>query len=1052
MANNITIDNINRHNNLKLSVLFFAIIFSCLNKSILDHLDDISVALLLEWGRIAFLLFTPFAVLLFLLSRHYSVKKAQVNTMLLYGIGVAAAYYFGIEKYQWYTVEVFQMGCNMSLYLLLIMMYAHIYNRIERVLKFSSIDKVITQYFLVGFTISTGVIYLITVYFEAYTLYITPLASLVLIVFWWRLLNSYSALKLVNQNILVIRSKHSFKKVITNRFYHLIILKSIFLTSMKWTLVLLMFFQSMTHFKEDKTAILAFEAITFGIITVFVFGVRKLFTNQIIDKFGRLSIFHVPPLILILFSSASIAIHYFVENQHESFMGIPSLQMVVTSLLFVLFFTYLYSLEDETKNDVYQTISEELRSDFLLISQIAVSLFSVLLCYGLYYAFGNLDEYKELLYFALLSLVLAYMIVTFFLRKDYYQELEDAIGDKAFKYSVLFPILNLFAKKDLSWINIRTLNLLRKVAPITLDNNLPTFINHSNDEVQSFAVNEMHKEGKIDLLVHLQKIIKYKRFWQSQNATQIHDVYLDLAEIEERLDNKSYIEQLSLSKLSEERSLGAKLSIQLPEERRSAVLKRLLQDPVINVRRAAIISCAEGEVSDKVYGEMVNNIAQVGLQNVVIDAVYKIGDHVTDMLHSTFNAVGQTVLTQERILQLYGLLNTEKSYAYLQKALNHTNQKVYLAALDTLSVVEGSIDKNMYIIEKHIELLSKQIVWNYMAIVEVNKKNIEDQILENALIEDCLDKLDAILRFCGILYDYQTFAIVKSVINSKTEDEINFGVQLLEVALPNTLEVKPMIIIIFKKLSYEDKLKELDAHWPVESEELDDIINKLIYNDAQLTNRWSRIATLHLIPTLKTDLFKSTLITQLENEDHLIQQTAFIILSDLLPKNELTEVMYRLTYDNESLKELWNGYTLKNEITNVMEILMGMKKSPSFVDLDGDIVCDIMDISKVVDLKKSQRPLEYYFEEEVPYIYVHMGSLEIEITDKKGTRKRSISSQQWFNPLDEFFIELQQIKCITNTTTQMLITPQDEFESLVGRKAKLYHFVELEKEQKEFKF
>ncbi|KXX68968.1 hypothetical protein AVL50_17560 [Flammeovirga sp. SJP92] len=968
--------------------------------------------------------------------------------MLLYGLGVLTAYYLGVEKYKWVTADVFQMGCNMSIYMLLIMMYAHIYNRIEKVLKFTSLDKVITQYFLIGFTLSTTAFYFFTVYIDAYFIYITPIVTVVLIVFWWRLLNNYSSLKLVNQNILVIRSRHSFKKVVTNRFYHLIILKSIFLTSMKWILVLLMFFQAMTHFKEDKIAVLGFEAIIFGIITFFVFGVRRLFTNQIIDKFGRLSIFHVPPLILILFSGASIAIHYLVENQHESFMGIPSLQMVVTSLLFVLFFTYLYSLEDETKNDVYQTISEELRSDFLLISQIAVSFLSIFLCYGLYYAFGNMDEYKELLYFGLLALVFSYMVVTFFLRKDYYQELEDAIGDKSFKYSVLFPILNLLAKKEISQINVRLLNLLKKVAPITLDNNLPSFINHSNDDVQSFAVNEMWKEGKIDLLVHLQKIIKYKRFWQSQNANQIHDVYLDLSEIEERMDNKSYIEQLSLSKLSEERSLGAKLSVQLPNDKRSAVLKRLLQDPIMNVRRAAIISCAEGEVSDKVYAEMVNNISQVGLQNVVIDAVYKVGDHVTDMLHSTFNAVGQTVLTQERILQLYGLLNTEKSYAYLQKALNHTNQKVYLAALDTLSVVEGTIDKNMYIIEKHIELLAKQIVWNYMAIVEINKNNIEDQILESALIEDCLDKLDAILRFCGILYDYQTFAIVKSVINSKTEDEINFGVQLLEVALPNTLEVKPMIIIIFKKLSFEDKLKELDVHWPVESEELNDIINKLIYNDAQLTNRWSRIATLHLIPTLHTDHFKSTLITQLENEDHLIQQTAFIILSNLLPKDELTEVMYRLTYDNVSLKELWHGYTLKNETINVMEILMGMKKSPSFIHLDGDIICDIMDISEVVDIKKNQRPLEYYFEEEVPYIYVHMGSLEIEIIDKKGKRKHSIASQQWFNPMDEFFMELQQISCVSNTTTQILITPQDEFESLVGRKAKLYHFVESEvKEQ-----
>ncbi|ANQ52258.1 hypothetical protein MY04_4923 [Flammeovirga sp. MY04] len=1046
MANNITVDNVNRHNILKLSVLFFAVIFACLNKSIIDQLDKVNADLLYEWGRISLTLFTPFAFLLFFLSRYFSVKKAQKNSVFIYILGLFAAYYFGIEKYNWYTLENFQMGCNMSIYLALIMMYAQIYNRIEKVLKFASVDKVLAQYFLIGFTLSSLIIYAFLGYTEAHLFIITLTASIILLFLWLRLLNSYTALKLVNQNILIIHAKHSFFKIISNRFYHLIVLKSMLLTSMKWMLLLLMFFQAMTHFK-DKDAVLGFEVILFGVISLFVFIVRKLFTNQVLDKFGRLSIFYVPPLILILFSCTAISIHFLVDNQHEAFMGIPSLQMVVCTLLFVLFFTYLYSLEEETKDDVYQTISEELRSDFLLISTIVVSILSVTVCYGLYYAFGNLDEYKELLYFSLLSLVIAYMVVTYFLKKDYYKELEDAIGDKSFRHANLFPILNLLNKREIENINVRLLNLLRKIAPLTFDEKLPEFISHSEDTVQSFGVNEMWKEGKIGLLPNLQKIIKYKRFWQSQNAPQIHDVFLALTEIEERLENKNYIEQLSLSKLSTERVLGAKLSIELPEEKRSTVLKRLLQDPIMNVRRAAIISCGEGKVSDEVYAEMANNMSEIGLQNVVIDAVYKIGDHVTDMLHSTFNAVGQTVLTQERILQLYGLLNTKKSYAYLLKAVNHTNQKVYLAALDTLSVVEGSIDKNRHIIEKHIETLSKQIVWNYMAIVEIKKNNFDDKTLENALIEDCLDKLDAILRFCGILYDYQTFAIVKSVINSKTEDEINFGVQLLEVALPNILEVKPMIIIIFKKLSFEDKLKELDAHWPVDFEGLDDIINKLIYNDAQLTNRWSRISTLHLIPTLRTNIFKNTLITQLENDDHLIQQTAFIILSEWLHKDELTEVMYRLTYDNEELKELWNTYTMQNEVTNVMEILMGMKRSVSFQKLNGDIICDIMDISNVETLKRSERAKEFYFEEEIPYIYVHKGNLEIEITDKKGTRKRTIAAQEWFNPLDEFFIDLQQIKCTSNAVTQVVITPQDEFESLIGRKAKLYHFVESQQEE-----
>ncbi|MBB6458853.1 hypothetical protein [Flammeovirga kamogawensis] len=1041
------VETLSSHKEIKVSLVALSFVLSSLNLLLVDKIHDFTTEKLYIWFSISVLLYFPFFLVLFFMSRYFSIKKSQEYSSLFMVVWSISIYFIAEERIKALLIDDRIIGLSFTLYLVLVTYFAQVYNRIGKVLKFAAVDKFLIQNFLVGFTVSLGIGVVLYSAITAYIIYLPIVFFSGFFIVWNRVLKRYSVLNLVNQNILEIRTEHTFFKIITNRFYFLITLKSICLTTIKWFVIVLMFFQAQTHYK-NKESILNFEVVVFILLCLFVFIIRKVFTNQIIDKFGRLSIFYIAPLLIILFSVTSIGIHYKVSNQHEAFMGIPSLQMVITTMCFVLFLTYYYSLEDEIKEDLIQTIVQELRADFSLLCTMAILLGATGTFFIMYGYFGKLDDYHELLYAALLVLSAVYLVVVFFLKKDYYNELEEAIGAKNIRFSSLFPVFNLYSIHQIDQFSVNKFNLSRKIAPTFLQEQLQYFLSHTDDDIQALAIIEALKEGRIDLLVKLQEVMNDKRFGQSKNATLIIDVHGSLSKIQERLEHDNYIEQLSLSKLSEERILGAFLSSKLPEEPRNKVLKRLLTDPFMTVRRAAIISSTDGEVSDEVLYVLANNMSNEELQNVVIDASNKIGDRITNMLYSAFNAVGQNVLTQQRILQLYGILNTPLAYEYLQNALNHTNQNVYLTALDTLSVVEGKITKHTYIVEKHIEELAKQIIWNYMAIVSLDTlRTDESNVLVTAIKEDSFDKLDAILRFCSILYDYQTFNIIRPVIYSTVEEEINFGVQLLEVALPNTLEVKPMIIIFLKKLSFEDKIKELNIHWPVKPENLEDVINKIIYNDAQLTNRWSRICALTIIPSLrKGDLFRDTLITQLENQDHLIQQTAFIVLSDLVKPNELVQIMNRLTFENKNLNTLWNNYTLKSQVINVMEILMGMKTLSVFSELDGDVLCEIVELSTVEILDKDSTLENYYFEEDVPYIYVHKGEITMNIQSNQRTKKMYIDTNAWFMPLEISNLNFDHVHLkINKNAVQILKIDQGKLESLIGRRAKLYEFIKKEK-------
>src|SRR5690606_15603768 len=210
-----------------------------------------------------------------------------------------------------------------------------------------------------------------------------------------------------------------------------------------------------------------------------------------------------------------------------------------------------------------------------------------------------------------------------------------------------------------------------------------------------------------------------------------------------------------------------------------------------------------------------------------------------------------------------------------------------------------------------------------------------------------------IIMLLSILYDPQSVQMVQENINTGNPDNIAFALELLDLFLDPDL--KPKLFPLFDDSAIEDKLKNLQLHYPRESYNPIQVINYILNRDFNLNNRWTKACAIHASAFIKDFRISRGLIAQVFNHDKLLQETAawviynkdkytYATIADRLPARD-KKYLESSIENNQLLNGLEDGFFLN------IEMIMVIKQLPVFKSIHGIYISDLADKITPLDLE-----------------------------------------------------------------------------------------------------
>jgi len=242
-----------------------------------------------------------------------------------------------------------------------------------------------------------------------------------------------------------------------------------------------------------------------------------------------------------------------------------------------------------------------------------------------------------------------------------------------------------------------------------------------------------------------------------------------------------------------------------------------------------------------------------------------------------------------------------------------------------------------------------------------------------------------------MLYEPESVQLVKENIELGTPDGTAYALELLDLFVDKDL--KPTLIPLLDDSSTKEKLEQLQTYFPRESYNPIQVINYVLNRDFNLNNRWSKLCAVHASAYIPDFRISRGLISQMFNQDKLIQETAAWVIynkdkslyetvSERLPIKD-RKFLDSSIENNKLLDGLDDGFFLG------IEMVMFIKELPAFKGIAGNLLCDLTDKIIPLDLKTREK-INLKADESNLILIVAIGEIRLKnedqeiITLKKG--------------------------------------------------------------------
>lgn len=527
------------------------------------------------------------------------------------------------------------------------------------------------------------------------------------------------------------------------------------------------------------------------------------------------------------------------------------------------------------------------------------------------------------------------------------------------------------------------MNLLEILDPFLFRERISGLLTPKKEIFQREALLLAKEFCLLEAIPILEQLLQSPYFPTFKYGEMIEQVYSKLRGAEFRLERIQYIEQLTFSKIEEERIFGASLTYYADAQYKPNLLIHLLRDDKPKVKYRAIVSAAK-TAAPEIQGYLLENLAYPLFSNAVVSAVVATGENLLNGLENIFSQSGVPKSLQINVLHAYSLIGGEKVVEAIWKKVESSDEAIRKKAIESLSRCGVTATGKYYdIIEKELDRVCKILIWNSAALVSI-PENDEYELLRQAIEEEIASNNYWIFKYLSLMFDANSIELVRKNIRSKKSEESEFAKELLELVLPSRLELKEYLKILLSPASEEEKLAKTQDFWPIEKMPVEQVLQELLFRDFKAVNPWTKACAIYFLnkkyATQKKDLLVSLLAPQLTHPHHIVREMAAYILHEL--GKEAFEP-YNQRFHQEPSHWLQpkfqetDGYPVLK-----FDIVLFFKKVPLFASLRGNLLANIANNTSLKKFRQGGLVEQKDFIHDLNYYLVYKGTIALKKGDK----------------------------------------------------------------------
>lgn len=730
-------------------------------------------------------------------------------------------------------------------------------------------------------------------------------------------------------------------------------------------------------FKDPKdlpTFLSLFEAT----IVIFGFLFTTFATDRIMQDYGLRVALVINPLLLLIFTGGAAilgssfgftegnALTYFFIMIAMSKLFVNSLKGGLDDPVFKMYYIPMdkaHKLDAQTKVEGMITAAASIISGLAIVIMNQFALFNIL----------------TVTFFTLPVLILWYLF-TNRMYKGYRETLQNslqksrkAVEEHAQKEYTLDRVLEKEVKSTAEDKVIYGLKLMEKLEPALFESAVIQLVNSDLRRVKKFAEEKAQSIG------------------MGQDAPETRG----LAELAKGGAEDSDLLSISpekLMKLSKsvkqtDRILAAKLLRKLISQKTIFILLELMRDPDAKVRNEALLTCRRVK-RPETWPVLIDMLSSPAYSHQAISALKEAGEPCLQVLEAAFHKSGQSDIVMLKIIQIIGHIGGKEGIGLLWKKVDYPDKRIVKQILFSLRFINYQAKgREASAVKDLLDTEMGKALWNLTALDELPEEP-HFLYLRQAIREEILENYDQITLLLSLLYDPQSVQLVRENILAGTPDSIQYALELLDLFVD--VELKPKIIPLLDDSRTQDKLEKLQTYFPRESYNPIQVINYVLNRDFNYNNRWSKVCAVHASAYLKDFRVSRGLISQMFNNDKLLQETAAWVIynKDRSAYDTITErlptrdkrFLDTAIRNNQLLDGLDDGFFLH------IEMVLFLKELPVFKGIAGNLLSALADKIQPLDINVRDK---VNFPDENPILIVAHGEVRLKNENEEvGTLKK----------------------------------------------------------------
>jgi ATP:ADP antiporter, AAA family len=730
---------------------------------------------------------------------------------------------------------------------------------------------------------------------------------------------------------------------------------------------------SVVQFDPKTNSLPIFLSSFEATIVIFSFLFTTFVTDRIAQDYGLRVAMLITPGVILLFTVAAFLL--------GSFFGFE-LTGTVTKTSIIYFFIaiamsrlFINSLRDALDTPIFKFYYVPLDKSIKIDVQTKIE--------GFVFALGStvagglivlINQFKifNLLHISAFTAVL--ILIWYYVSNKMYNGYRDTLQASLVKNKkdvekdvvkeyTLDTVLDKEVKSDAESKVVYGLKLMEKLEPALFESSVLSLSESKIKRVRQFALDKIQELGLAP-----------------EQKTEIKGLANEAAGSAEDSDLLSIspdkLMKLSKSVKQSDRVLAAKFMRKLTNNKTIFILLELLRDPDPRVRSEAILTARKVK-RPETWGVLIEMLSSPLYSHQAASALKESGAAALQHLETAFHKSGQGELVMVKLIQIMGHIGGNEGLQLLWKKIDYPDKRIVKQILYALRFINyRATGREALAVKELLDTEMSKTLWNVAALEEIPDEE-KFSFLRDALREEIRDNYDHLTLLLSLLYDPESVQLVKENIEVGTPDSIQYALELLDLFVDQDL--KPKLIPLLDDSSTEDKLEVLQIYFPRESYNYIQTINYILNRDFNYNNRWTKACAAHVTAYLDDFRVSRGLISQMFNQDKLLQETtAWVIYNK--DKHAYHTISERLPYrdkkfldsaieNNQLLDGLDDGFFL------FIEMVMLIKKLPAFQRITGKVLSDLSD--KIMPVTLNTRDKLVINTAESPILIIASGQVRL---------------------------------------------------------------------------